>query len=533
VKILVLSLLRTGDLFMHGQLVQKIHESYPESEIHILVNDLNIKAVELISGVNKVHILNRSYLQKNLVEENRPWIRAHQNLRHLIQNLNLEGYDLVYNLTHNFFSARLMDAISAKEKRGVRFQNGQAVPMSNSWAEYCNTQFSLSTQSQFHYIQILASSLGIEYPILSEKKSDQPSNRICLQVLTSDSKKNWSFVSFKNLIELLFKKYPHSVLTILGAPDEKKRIEDFFSGLDGVEMLFPQWSELPALFRQTQLLITGDTSIQHLAVQSGVPVLSLFLGSANPLKTGPYQDGAIILQSRVSCTPCSHSRPCSKPTHLCEQDILPTDVLMACDFILKGTSPAGLSSRIFQVRRGVFGQYSLQQFFKEDSMEIFEQIVWQIYLDGGFKEIVGPYGTSARFFQNQSLNWVEKKSEENLGDKMLIEEIEQRVLRAASNMNYDESAFQIVVRDCKEILKAYNASRENVRDYFFCLEVALEEQVSLFPLLRKIKSGIQEAQTLLNIELKLIQTIKNEIKERGHEYVSGARKLFEVGSSQA
>lgn len=532
-RILLLSLLRTGDLFMQGLLVSKIRESYPNSEIHILINDLNVQSVELIPGIDKVHILNRSYLQKYLVEENRPWIRAYENLRKLIQNLNAEKFDLICNLTHNFFSARLMDLIEAKEKRGARFQNDQAVVMLNPWASYCNTHFSLSNKSQFHYLQVLARSLEFESPAPLVQKVASSANRVCFQVLTSDLKKNWPFPSFQHLIQLLSKKYPQYQMTVLGAPDEKEKIQSFFTAGNKIEILFPRWNELPYLFQQTRLLVTGDTSVQHLAVQYSVPILSLFLGSANPQKTGPYQEGAIVLQSRTPCAPCSHAFPCFQQSQLCAQDLKPEEVLRACEYVLDGKVPMDMRSHLFQVQRGIFKQFSLRQILAEDFMQNFEQTVWQIYLDGGFKEIVGPYGSSARFFQGCDLNWVQKKVEQNHSDKMLIEEIEQRVLRAASNISYDESVFQFAVRDCSEILKNYLIGRSFSKDYFLSLEFAFSEQAAaLFPLLRKIKSAIQEARNLLNVESKLIQTIQNEKKERRQGNVSGIRKIPEVSSPQ-
>ena len=84
--------------------------------------------------------------------------------------------------------------------------------------------------------------------------------------------------------------------------------------------------ELIALLRRVRLLITNDSGPMHLAAALGIPVLALF-GPTDPVRTGPYAPGHVVLRSDIPCSPCL-SRRCNNPTRLeCLTTITPTQVI--------------------------------------------------------------------------------------------------------------------------------------------------------------------------------------------------------------
>ena len=84
--------------------------------------------------------------------------------------------------------------------------------------------------------------------------------------------------------------------------------------------------ELIALLRRVRLLITNDSGPMHLAAALGIPVLALF-GPTDPVMTGPYAVGHVVLRSGIPCSPCL-SRRCHNPTMLeCLTTITPTQVI--------------------------------------------------------------------------------------------------------------------------------------------------------------------------------------------------------------
>ena len=61
--------------------------------------------------------------------------------------------------------------------------------------------------------------------------------------------------------------------------------------------------QLPALLERCQLLVTNDTGTMHVGAAVGTRVIALF-GSTDPVTTGPWGDGHVIVRKDVSCSPC-------------------------------------------------------------------------------------------------------------------------------------------------------------------------------------------------------------------------------------
>ena len=73
--------------------------------------------------------------------------------------------------------------------------------------------------------------------------------------------------------------------------------------------------ELAALLVNTRLLVTNDTGTMHLAAGLGLPVLAVFLATAQPWDTGPYLADSCCLEPRLPCHPCAFGRACPNGEH--------------------------------------------------------------------------------------------------------------------------------------------------------------------------------------------------------------------------
>ena len=83
--------------------------------------------------------------------------------------------------------------------------------------------------------------------------------------------------------------------------------------------------ELGALLVNTRLLVTNDTGTMHLAAGLGLPILALFLATAQPWDTGPYLADSCCLEPRLACHPCAFGNACSNNA-CCRTRILPSTV---------------------------------------------------------------------------------------------------------------------------------------------------------------------------------------------------------------
>jgi lipopolysaccharide heptosyltransferase I len=87
---------------------------------------------------------------------------------------------------------------------------------------------------------------------------------------------------------------------------------------------------LPSLLRRAALLVTNDSGPMHIAAAVGTPVVALF-GPTDPLRTGPYGKGHVVLSHAVECRPCFR-RDCSHAVRLeCLTAIRPEQVVRAIE----------------------------------------------------------------------------------------------------------------------------------------------------------------------------------------------------------
>ncbi len=378
-KILLLSLLRLGDVLLHRQVVQNLKRQYPQAEIHVLIYSQFLTVRNLLPEVDHWHGLDRNEIQTILVERKQSPIQAFEKLQTAIDGLNEQKFDMVFNLTHNRFSVRLMDLIQSPEKRGVALSLGRKVVDQNPWQTYLNENFSERLGSRFHYLEVLQRALGIHVgPVPSAESRRSP--LILLQLLTSDVKKNWGLKRFAELKKKLAQEFPEARVLGLCSPQEKDQVATVFAWN---EFLTPSLEEASLLLKEAALLVTGDTSIQHLAAQQSCPVVSLFLGSADPVKTAPWQLGAWVIQGQAACAPCLHSQPCHQATHVCAQNLKVESVLSLVSGILRGekTKIFATGAKRTRMQGPAFGFETQNQ----DLVQLIEQQVWCLHLNGSQK----------------------------------------------------------------------------------------------------------------------------------------------------
>lgn len=68
--------------------------------------------------------------------------------------------------------------------------------------------------------------------------------------------------------------------------------------------------QLAAILRHVRLLVTNDTGTMHLAAGLDVPVLAIFLATAQPWDTGPCRPDCCCLEPALDCHPCPFGTPC-------------------------------------------------------------------------------------------------------------------------------------------------------------------------------------------------------------------------------
>ncbi len=477
-KVLVVSLLRVGDLICHNELIGRVAKEHPLAEIHVLSNDFTQGVAACLPLVKKWHFFPRQYLQDILVQRIQRPEKAELVLEELIQSLNAENFDLLLNLTHNKQSVVLVSQLTAKEKRGNQF--GLSTKLGRRWSVYLNEVLATQKSVPFQLIDALCASLGFA---TSSSRRLRPAAvdrvGICFQVLTSDAKKNWPLKNWVELIKKISLAFPNKPLRVLCAPQEQDllsaALQDVKVSLEAQDFVNTQ-----RLLAKSELLITGDTSIQHLAAGVGCPLLCLFIGSADPSKTAPYCDDAYILKSLEVCQPCWHSEACFREEHFCAKNIKVETVFTLSDLLLRhqtisGSETYGVELYRTQLRSNRLVVHCLSSQAHEVGSS-FEREVWAMALGQSFTQAEGvdisPMGFAAH-------RWLV----ESLDDKKIPSKLVSKFLASQQGLmdQYDDriARVQSIIREISK--KCLGKSSPSVAFEVDCLKKEIVEMQNVFP----------------------------------------------------
>jgi len=500
-KILVVSLLRLGDLIQQAPLLQGLREKHPHAEIHLLLNR-QFADVRRILGdtVDKYIHFDRENLQKGLGEASYNILWSYSQLEKLVHELNAESYDLALNFTHNKLSAYLIGAVDAKEKKGLYQQDGRFQGLHNRWLRYFNDRFSGTQKSLFHYVELLGKAFSIPVKSAPAAPVKAKSKLVLFQCLTSDSKKNWGLENFhqlKRTIEISLVDYE---VMILGAPFEKETLLKVFSEKD---LLICDLVEARKHLQNAALLVTGDTSIKHLAAQTGTPIVEIAIGSSDILKTGAYSARTVALTSAVACAPCSHSQPCSQKTHICAEDIS--------------------MERVFGA---VWDQLSGEKIAERNALLSLERAVWSLYLDSGEMAVEPSHREALQSAQDV---WQARTQLYSMWLTKAREALPAREV-LATHKTFQSTDVAGLVLCAQDILKSKQDEAGYFQPFVEALLTRFTQPVQIYD---RVHAALQEVEELLSIREQFTHHLQTLSMEGGVYYAKGIGQLPISGFEEA
>jgi ADP-heptose:LPS heptosyltransferase len=346
-------------LLMSAPVFRDLRAKYPDAQIHLLTNAQSLRALTLLPGIDKVHSFDRDDFQQALASVDRPFFEGFDRLSQLIDSVNSENYDLVINMTHTRLSGYLMSLIEAKEKNGLCIDAQMRPSFGSKWFRFLNEQVELDGKDSFHFNDIFRYALGLAENgsrgvslRLTDAARAEASNIlsvaqcegafITVQPLTSDKKKDWSLKAFAAALQILSDRHPELSFAILAAPFEVDSLQAFVNELKTAGLkAFLAVSSLEGaagLIERSRLLLTGDTSIKHVAAGLGVKIVEIALGSSDSYRTGAYRQGSVVLRSREVCAPCTHSKACHRERQFCSENMPADAVAMITSEVYSGHS---------------------------------------------------------------------------------------------------------------------------------------------------------------------------------------------------
>lgn len=135
---------------------------------------------------------------------------------------------------------------------------------------------------------------------------------LALQLGASSAVRQWPVASFAAVGDAMWQKHG-LVPLLLGSRAEKPLGEEYAALATGEHRSLIGETDiagLAAALSRASLLISNDTGTLHLASGIGIPVLGIYLATAQPWDTGPYAVGNVSLEADIPCHPCAFGVAC-------------------------------------------------------------------------------------------------------------------------------------------------------------------------------------------------------------------------------
>ncbi len=375
-NILILNLTRMGDLLQNSPLILGLRQKEPDCGITMLANVKFAGITGFMKGIDELITFDMAQFGSADGSETDA-LAVYNYLDRLTADLNSRKFDTIINLSHTKVSAVLARLIGAPDVRGFLSTPRGALLVRNPWLIYFTSFLSFRKFNRFNLVDMYSKSAGVEpgenvrlniFPDAESVETFQQALKergispgdlvVGIQAGASREDRRWSPKRFAAVADRLIMERGAKVV-LLGAASEKRLGDEVGEAMTGPAINLigkTDLGELTLWVKRLNLLITNDTGTMHIAAALGTPIVALFFVHARAEETGPYCEGAIVLQSDIDCAPCFHQTKCG---HLsCLVYINPEDVAAACEMALDGKKTAPEDRSLFRrvrVYRSEFG----------------------------------------------------------------------------------------------------------------------------------------------------------------------------------
>ena len=307
-----------GDALLLLPVIEMFAKEYPDAEIDILAEARNRSAYNFLKISHQVML----YTELGT-------------FFHLKKN----HYDVVID-TEQWYRLSTVYARLLKPGRIIGFATNDRARLLTDKIHYSLDDYEL--ESFFRLLEplgIVASQSEKRLGITLEQKTVEQAK--CLLDRTDVSQwvavfpgaslpeKRWSTENYCLIVRELMKK---GIGVVVVGGESEREVSGLIETETGCVSLVGKTSlaETAAVLMNTNLLVSGDSAILHLAASLGVSTVSLF-GPSSPAKWSPRGEMHRFLQEQLECVPCSrygHIPSCPHDVR-CLNNLTPENVLVA------------------------------------------------------------------------------------------------------------------------------------------------------------------------------------------------------------
>lgn len=343
-RILVIRLDLIGDLVLSMVIVRVLKRTYPEAEIDLISVPASAKVIEGDPDITQLlgYDPNIWRRPKALVQK-KNW----RELRALLQTLHGREYDLAISVFGKW--AGVLAALSgAKRTLGFGLESFPGLMTDSVRGKHWTPG---DKEHEVDYCLALAEAAGATIQpddCYSNLYVSEQAAREVEQILTTNGvqldrpmvachvsanngqSKRWPVPYWATLLDRLICD-EHVQVILTGAPNDLPLIEKITTrmheqpfNLAGKTSL----TQLAALLKRADLLISGDSGPMHMAGAVETPLIAIH-GPTDPQLSGPVSRHATVLRSDIWCSPCYEAKDtadCRFFTTQCMKDITPAQV---------------------------------------------------------------------------------------------------------------------------------------------------------------------------------------------------------------
>lgn len=321
-----------GDTVFITPIVYKLHNSYKNSKIDVVISSNSKEIFEDYPGINKIFIFPGGFSLK----------------KHILFFLSLrkDKYDCVFiqevNTHYTIMSKLLRSIINIGFKNSVSFmqdisfeREGHAVPAEQLLINYILQETNIDSTKLF-----ITEDETLNAKVLLQKKGMSNKKIIAIQTTCSEkySIRQLSLQKIAKLADALIDNFNIQII-FLGVNSDIPEVELVRKNmkLESVSLCGEtNLKKLIAILKEVSLVIGPDTGTLHLANAIGTPVI-MYMGYSDPNDTGPWDKNKLskIITANLECIPCKFTSPKPKNWDYCKgnRPALCMDAINLDDFI--------------------------------------------------------------------------------------------------------------------------------------------------------------------------------------------------------
>ncbi len=306
-NILLVSSTAIGDTLLSTPAIKAVRERYPDAKIIGHFNETNM---EMFAG--NPHI-------DGII----PYCGGYKRFFKTIRELCRHKFDLALIFHGNepqatpmayFSGANFIVKLPNTSEYGFLLSNKEAVTESNEPLHGIEQRLKIAvlvgcdSKDKRMVLPVESKDEEAVWDFLKKQGVKNDDILIGFQIGASTVSRMWFADRFIELGKRLVSVYPHVKIVITGSPLERDYCDKIARGIgDRVVVTVGKLplKQMPAIVKQFNILVTGDTGIMHVAIAVGTSVVALY-AVADWRITGPYYDIGKhrIIQKWKTCDPC-------------------------------------------------------------------------------------------------------------------------------------------------------------------------------------------------------------------------------------